>query len=65
MMNFWISLYVSIVITVFGSVMIGSNGQHMLISTIGSHDEIFPQDGPRTFPSKPHKQTLPTPPDEQ
>lgn len=65
MMNFWISLYVSIVITVFGSLMIGSDGQQVQISRIGSQDEILTQDGPRTSPSKLSQQTLPTPPDEQ
>ena len=65
MMNFWISLYVSIVITVFGSVMIGSDGQHVQISRIGSQDQIRTQDGPTTSPSKLLEQTLPTPPDEQ
>ena len=65
MMNFWISLYVSIVITVFGSVMIGSDGQQVQISRIGSQDQIRTQDGPRTSPSKLSQQTLPTPPDEQ
>ena len=65
MLNFWISLYVSIVITVFGSLMIGSDGQQVQISRIGSQDQIRTQDGPRTSPSKLSQQTLPTPPDEQ
>jgi hypothetical protein len=65
MMNFWISLYVSIVITVFGSVMIGSTGS-IEISTIGSQDpEIRTQVLHANLPSKLSQQTLPTPPDEQ
>ena len=59
MMNFWISLYVTIVITLAGSAI-----DNVQISRIGSRDEIWTQDGPRFGPSKPHKQTLPTPPDE-
>ena len=65
MMNFWISLYVSIVITVFGSMMIGADGISQ-ISRIGSQDpEILTQDGSWTSPSRFLEQTLPTPPDEQ
>jgi hypothetical protein len=65
MLNLWISLYVSIVITVFGSMMIGSGGGQVQISTIGSHDQIRTQGSDRSGPSRYLQQTLPTPPDEQ
>ena len=60
MMNFWISLYVTVVITIAGSAIDG-----VQISRIGSQDEIRTQVQDDQVPSKPHKQTLPTPPDEQ
>ena len=60
MMNFWISLYVTIVITLAGSAI-----DSVQISRIGSQDEIRTQDGPRIGPNKLSQQTLPTPPDEQ
>lgn len=76
MMNFWISLYVIIVITAFGSIMIGSNaidtigdtidkGAYAQITRIGSHDQIFPQDGPQDVPSKPQLKVSKSAPDEQ
>ena len=66
MMNFWISLYVSIVITVFGSLMIGSDGHQVQISRIGSHDQDFwTQDGSQDGPSKPELKFKQTAPDEQ
>ena len=66
MMNFWISLYVSIVITVFGSIMIGSSDS-VQISRIGSEQDlkILTQGSDRSGPSRYLQQTLPTPPDEQ
>lgn len=66
MMNFWISLYVSIVITVFGSMMIGSSDTTQ-ISRIGSGQDlkILTQGSDRSGPSRYLQQTLPTPPDEQ
>ena len=60
MMNFWISLYVTIVIVIAGSVTDG-----VQISRIGSQDEILTQDQDANLPSKPYKQTVPNGPDEQ
>ena len=65
MMNFWITLYVTIVITVFGSLMIGSDGAQVQISRIGSQDQIFPQDGSQDGPNKPELKTSKSAPDEQ
>ena len=60
MMNFWISLYVTIVIVIAGSVTDG-----VQISRIGSQDEILTQVQDANLPNKLSQQTLPTPPDEQ
>ena len=65
MMNFWISLYVTIVITVFGSMMTGSDGEMVQISRIGSQDEIFPQDRTQDGPNKPQLKISKSAPDEQ
>ena len=65
MMNFWISLYVVIVITVLGSVMIGSDGGQVQISRIGSQDQIRTQDGRQDGPNKPELKTSKSAPDEQ
>ena len=76
MMNFWISLYVIIVITAFGSIMIGSNaidtigdtidkGAYAQITRIGSHDQIFPQDGPQDVATTRHVKVSKSAPDEQ
>ena len=62
MMNFWISLYVTIVIVVSGSIVIGSDGisERVQISRIGSEfDQKIPQDQPQTnFNKSPHKSDL-------
>ncbi len=66
MMNFWISLYVTIVIVISGSVLNGSDGERGQISRIGSHDQKILTQGRRTDgPKSNSQQTLPTPPDEQ
>ena len=65
MMNFWISLYVIIVITVFGSIMTGSDGGQVQISRIGSQDKIFPQDRTQDGPNKPQLKISKSAPDEQ
>ena len=66
MMNFWISLYVTIVIVVSGSIVIGSDPkseQGSKISRIGSQNVTQVVDA--NLPSRFLEQTLPTPPDEQ
>lgn len=65
MMNFWISLYVSIVITVFGSIMTGSDGGQVQISRIGTQDEIRTQDRTQDGPNKPELKISKSAPDEQ
>ena len=64
MMNFWISLYVIIVITVFGSLMTGSDGQQVQISRIGSQDEIRTQDRTQDGPTNPEANFKLSAPDE-
>ncbi len=65
MMNFWISLYVTIVIVVSGSIVIGSDAtsERVQISRIGSQNLTQVVDA--NLPSRFLEQTLPTPPDEQ
>jgi hypothetical protein len=60
MMNFWISLYVTIVITLAGSAIDG-----VQISRIGSQDEILTQDGSQDGPTKPQLKISKSAPDEQ
>ena len=65
MMNFWISLYVTIVIVVSGSIVIGSTGiseQGSKISRIGSQN--LTQDVKANLPTELHLARL-TGPDEQ
>ena len=60
MMNFWISLYVIIVITLAGSAIDG-----VQISRIGSQDEIRTQDRTQDGPTKPELKFKQSAPDEQ
>ena len=61
MMNFWISLYVIIVITLAGSAIDG-----VQISRIGSHDQdLWTQDGPQDGPTAPGLKNFKSAPDEQ
>lgn len=65
MMNFWISLYVTIVIVVSGSIVIGSGPmgeQGSKISRIGSQN--LTQDVKANLPTELHQPRL-TGPDEQ
>ena len=65
MMNFWISLYVTIVITLFGSIMTGSDGGQVQISRIGSQDQIRTQDLTQDGPTTPGLKNFKSAPDEQ
>ena len=61
MMNFWISLYVTIVITLAGSAIDG-----VQISRIGSQDQdLWTQDGPQDGPTTPGLKNFKSAPDEQ
>ena len=64
MMNFWISLYVTIVIVIAGSVTVG-----VQISRIGSQDQdqdkILTQDQTQDGPTTPGLKNFKSAPDEQ